>query len=330
MTVMLTGAQKCAVLLLLLEEAEAAELLQSLGPEEVRTVGAAMMSVAEIDPRAIDAVLDEFLVATRSTASLGQGGAQVRSVMVRALGENRAGSVLGRLGPPLTQPRFAALDWAEAPVIAATLAREHSQAAAVILAHLPQETAAAVLALLPPARQPDVLLRIARLGPINGAALADLEQSFEAALAAAVHAPEPPKFAGTDIVAKLLTQSADQKLLLDGLASLDAELAARIAENLFVFADLERLDNRAMQTLVREVEPETLVVALKGASEALRDQFFAAMSQRAAAQVQDDLAALGPLKRADVDAAQFAVAAVVRRLADAGGLMLPGRADGYV
>ncbi|MGL4542044.1 MAG: FliG C-terminal domain-containing protein [Polymorphobacter sp.] len=330
MTVMLTGAQKCAVLLLLLEEAEAAELLQALGPDEVRTVGAAMMSVAEIDPRAIDAVLDEFLAATRTTASLGQGGAQVRSVMVRALGESRAGSVLGRLGPPVTLPRFSALDWAEAPVIAATLAREHPQAAAVILAHLPQATAAAVLALLPMARQPDLLLRIARLGPVSGAALAELETAFEIELAAAVVAPEPAKFIGADIVAKLLTQSADQKLLLDGLSGLDAELAARIAENLFVFADLERLDNRAMQTLVREIEPETLVVALKGASEALRDQFFAAMSQRAAAQVQDDLAALGPRKRAEVDAAQFAVAAVVRRLADAGSLMLPGRADGYV
>ncbi len=330
MTAMLTGAQKCAVLLLLLEEAEAAELLQSLGPEEVRTVGAAMMSVAEIDPRAIDAVLDEFLVATRSTAALGQGGVQVRSVMVRALGESRAGSVLGQLGPPLARPRFAALDWAEPPVIAATLAREHPQAAAVILAHLPQATAAAVLALLPPARQPDLLLRIARLGTVSGSALADLEQSFEAALASAVHTPSPPQLAGADIVAKLLTQSADQKALLDGIADIDADLAARIAENLFVFADLERLDSRAMQTLVREVDPETLVLALKGASEALQAQFFGAMSQRAAAQVQDDLAALGPRKRAEVDAAQFAVAAVVRRLADAGSLMLPGRADGYV
>lgn len=328
--VQLSGAQKCAVLLLLLDEPEAAQLLQQLGPEEVRTVGAAMISVAEIDPQAIDTVLDEFLVASRHTAALGQGGAQVRSVMVRALGEQRAGSVLGRLGPPITKAAFAWLDWAEAPAIAATLAKEHPQAAAVILAHLPHVTGAAVLALMPEAAQPDLLFRLARLKPVSGAALAELEADFEAALAQAAQVREPSKFIGNDIVAKLLNLSADQKRLLDGLALLDADLAETIAENLFVFADLIRLDSRAMQALVREIEPETLVVALKGADEAMREHMFSAMSQRAAAQVQDDIATRGPLKRAEVDVAQAAIAGIVRRLADAGSLMLPGRSDGYV
>jgi flagellar motor switch protein FliG len=330
MTVMLTGAQKCAVLLLLLDEREAAELLGQLDPDAVRAVGAAMMSVAEIDPRTIDGVLDEFLAATRNTAALGQGGVQVRSVMVRALGPHRAGSVLGRLGPPVTQPRFAGLAWAEPPVIAATLAREHPQAAAVVLAHLPHATAADVLALMPVAAQPDLLFRLARLGPVEGTMLAELEADLEEALANAVVAPPPAKVVGQDIVAKLLNLSADQGALLAGLAELDAELAGKIAENLFVFADLIRLDGRAMQSLVREIEPETLVVALKGADAALRDHMFAAMSQRAAAQVQDDLAERGPLKVAEVEAAQAEIAAIVRKLADAGSLMLPGRAGGYV
>jgi flagellar motor switch protein FliG len=326
----LTGAQKCAVLLLLLDEREAAELLGQLDPDAVRAVGAAMMSVAEIDPRTIDGVLDEFLAATRNTAALGQGGVQVRSVMVRALGEHRAGSVLGRLGPPVTQPRFAGLGWAEPQVIAATLAREHPQAAAVVLAHLPHGVGAEVLALMPTATQPDLLFRLARLGPVEGTMLAELEADLEVALANAVVAPPPAKVVGQDIVAKLLNLSPDQSALLAGLAELDSDLAEKIAENLFVFADLIRLDSRAMQALVREIEPETLVVALKGADTALRDHMFAAMSQRAAAQVQDDLAERGPLKLAEVEAAQAEIAAIVRKLADAGSLMLPGRAGGYV
>ncbi len=326
----LSGAQKCAVLLLLLDEPQAAELLRQLAADEVHAVGHAMLSVAEIEPRAIDSVLDDFLLASRATAALGQGGSQVRSVLERALGSARAGGVIQQLGPPVSARAFAMLDWAEPHTLATLLADEHPQATAVVLAHLAPAVASAVLAALPQAQQADLLYRLARIGTVSSADIADLEAGLDARLGDNAPSRPAPPLAGPDVVAKLLNLSSDQARLLTDLAALDPDLATMIAENLFVFADILRLDARAMQALVREVDPAVIVVALKGASAALRDHIFSAMSARAATQLQDDLAQLGPLKLAEVQAAQGELARAVRRLADDGVIMLPGRAGGYV
>ena len=327
----LSGAQKCAVLLLLLDELEAAELLRQMASDEVRAVGRAMVSVAEIEPRAIDTVLDEFLSLSRTTAALGAGGAQMRSVLERALGRQRAGGVLGEMGPPVTPRPFAALDWVDPAAIAGLLAAEHPQATAVVLAHLSPERASAVLGAMPEAVQPDLLYRLATMGPVAASVVTTLEASLEAQLAAGPSAALPVVVAaGPDLAAKLLNLAPDQARLLAALRELDPAMTETIAENLFVFDDLLKIDPRGMQALVREVESDQLVVALRGASEALRSHVYAAMSARAAAGVQDDLAALGPLKVAEVRAAQGAIAAAVRRLADAGALMMPGRAGAYV
>lgn len=326
----LTGAQKCAVLLLLLDELQAAELLRQMASEEVRAVGHAMLSVAEIEPRAIDTVLDEFLAASKTTVALGGGGVQVRSVLERALGPQRAGGLLGELGPPVTPRPFAALEWVQPAAIAAMLAAEHPQAAAVVLAHLEPQRASDVLAELPEALQPDILYRLATMGPVAGVVVAGLDRAFEARLAKAPVTPPAAVVAGPDLAARLISMAPDQARLLAALRDLDPEMTESIAENLFVFDDLLKIDPRGMQALVREVETEQLTLALKGAGEPLRAHVFAAMSARAAAGMQDDLADLGPTKLAEVRVAQAGIAAVVRRLADAGTLMMPGSAAGYV
>ncbi|WP_419815208.1 FliG C-terminal domain-containing protein [Glacieibacterium sp.] len=326
----LSGAQKCAVLLLLLDEAAAATLLRGLDPAEVQAVGDAMLSVAEIEPRAIDAVLDDFLAAHAEVAALGNGGAQLRSVMTQAFGEPRAATMLGRMGPPASAKPFAALDWVEPATIAAVIAAEHPQAGAAILAHLPSEAGAAVLALVPADRQASLLLRLARLGPIGPQALASLEADVERHLVALAAEVAPVQRGGAAFAAKLIGGVSDPAALIGTVRLQDAELADLIAENLFLFADLLRIDQRGMQTLVRELDPELLVVALKGAGTEMRDHILGAMSQRAAAQIEDDLGTRGPLKRDEVEAAQAQVAAVVRHLADAGTLMLPGAGAGYV
>lgn len=325
----LTGAQKCAVLMLLLDEPAAADLLQQLASAEVHAVGHAMLSVAEIQPHAIDTVLDEFLLASNATAALGNGGAQVRSVMHRALGRSRAEGVLGQLGPPIAPRPFAGLDWVEPATLADMLAHEHPQAAALVLAHLTPEVAADVLALMPEALQPDMLYRLARLGPVSGDVVAELEAALEQQLAETPGRPSGAAKAGPDFTAKLLNLSADQARLLAALRELDPELTTAIADGLFRFEDVLRLDSRAVQALIREVDPELLTVALKGAPPALRDHVFAAMSARAASQIQDDLAGRTPLKLSEVQAAQAEVARAVRALATAGTIMLPGR-GGYV
>ncbi len=326
----LSGAQKCAILVLLLEEPQAAELLRRMDAGEVRAVGEAMLSVAEIDPAAIDRVLDEFLERTRGVSALDSQGRQVRAVLSRALGTPRAERVIDALGPPAAARRFAAFDWIDTAAIAVLIADEHPQAIAVVLAHLPEALAAGVLDALPVTLHADVILRLATLNPVSPQVIADLEADLEAKLASRDGAAGKAALAGTDFTARLVTLSSNHKALLEALASVDDTLAARIAEQLFLFSDLLQLDTKAMQMVVRETESAVLAVALKGATQPLRDHVFAAMSSRAASQLQDDLAERGPMKRAEVDAAQAEICAAVRRLGDSGAIMLPGASGGYV
>lgn len=326
----LTGAQQCAVLMLLLDEDVAATLLRGLDVVQVRAVGDAMLSVAEIEPAAIDGVLDIFAARHAEVAALGQDGRQLRALMQQAFGEPRAGALLGRLPPPVTPVPFAPLEWVDPATIAALIAAEHPQVGAVVLAHLPPETGAAVMAALPPELQPGLLVRLSRLGPVPAATLAGIEADFERALLD--HRASGPAAArgGTAAAARLLGGIADPARLIEAVRGVDDDLADAIAEQLFVFADLIRIDARGLQSVVREVDTDRLVIALKGADAPLRADILAAMSSRAAAQVEDALMGLGPQKRDDVNAAQSAIAGIVRGLAERGELMLPGSGAGYV
>ena len=330
MTTVLSGAQKCAILVLLLEEPQAAELLRRMDAAEVRAVGEAMLSVAEIDPAAIDAVLDEFIERTRGVSALDSQGRQVRAVLSRALGAPRAERVIEHIGPPAAARRFAGLDWLDTGTIAALLSDEHPQAIAVVLAHLPEAVAAGVLDALPDALQGDIVLRLATLKPVSPTVIADLAADLEAKLQAQEGAANNAHLAGTDFTARLIKLSRNKKVLLEALASVDEALAGEIAAQQFVFADLLGLTVKDMQLVLREADPQVLGVAMKGADPALTALIFSAMSKRAASQMQDDLAERGPMKRADVEAAQAEICSLVRRLGESGAVMLPGAAGAYV
>ncbi|MFZ4109278.1 MAG: flagellar motor switch protein FliG [Polymorphobacter sp.] len=326
----LTGAQKCAILVLLLEEAQAAELLRRMPPAEVRAVGEAMLSVAEIEPAAIDAVLDEFIARSHGVSALDSQGRQVRAVLSRALGRPRAARVIDHLGPPASTRRFAGFDWLDTPAIAALLADEHPQAVTVVLAHLPEAIAASVLDALPAPLQADLVRRLATLRPVAPAVIASLEADLEAKLAAAEQPVGAAALAGADFTARLIKLSSNKSALLSALAVVDEALAGEIAAQQFVFADLKALSTKDMQLVLREADPQTLSVAMKGADDELRSQIFAAMSSRAASQLQDELAERGPMKRAEVEAAQQAICVLVRRLGESGAVMMPGSAGAYV
>jgi flagellar motor switch protein FliG len=326
----LTGAQKCAILVLLLDENQAAELLRRMAADEVRAVGEAMLSVAEIDPAAIDAVLEEFITRTRGVSALDSQGRQVRAVLSRALGQPRAERMIDHIGPPAAARRFAMFDWIDTPAIAALLADEHPQAIAVVIAHLPEALAAAVIDALPAGLHSDLVLRLATLRPVLPLIIAELEADLEAKLASHAAPLATAALAGTDFTARLVKLSSHKTLLLDALATLDPDLASEIAAQQFVFADLLGLGVKDMQLVLREADAQVLAVALKGAEPALRDLVFSAMSSRAASQLQDDLADRGPMKRAEVDAAQLEICQLVRRLGDSGAIMMPGAAGAYV
>ncbi|KPF77577.1 hypothetical protein IP88_05910 [alpha proteobacterium AAP81b] len=330
MTTELTGAQKCAILVLLLEEAQAAELLRRLDPAEVRAVGEAMLTVAEIEPAAIDAVLDEFLSRTANVAALDAQGRQVRARIGRALGQPRAGRIIDEIGPPAAPRRFAMLDWLDAPTIATLLDDEHPQAVTLVLAHLREPQAAAVLDALPAPVRADVVPRLATLKPVQAQVIAELEADLDAKLATQTAPVNDTALAGTDFTARLVKLSNNRALLLEALAGVDPALAEEVAAQQFVFADIMALGPKDMQLVLREADPALLPVALKGADADILARVFASMSSRAAAQLQDELAERGPLKRADVEAARAELCAVVRRLGEAGTIMMPGAAGAYV
>lgn len=323
----LSGAQKCAILLLVLEDAQAAEMLAGMSPDEVQQVGEAMLSVAEIAPDAIDAVLDEFLARTAQVAALDAQGRQVRQRLGLALGTPRAETLIERIGPPAAPRRFAVLDWVEAGALATLIADEHPQAIAVVLAHLREDQAAQVLDGLPEAMQADVALRLATLKPVALADLAALEADLEAKLRGVGTDRDRAQLAGTDFAAGVVKKARGRGVLLDALMATDADLAAELESQQFVFADLAGLSQKDMQLVLREVDPALLAVALKGADAVVRELVFGAMSKRAASQLQDDLAERGPMKRSEVEAAQRDVCRLVRRLGDAGAITLPTQAE---
>lgn len=219
----LSGAQKCAIMLLVLEEAQASEMLAGMTPAEVQQVGEAMLTVAEIDPLAIDHVLDEFLACTAQVAALDSQGRQVRQRLGAALGTPRAETIIEKIGPPAAGRRFAVLDWVDAPALATLIADEHPQAIAVVLAHLPEERAAAVLDGLPEDLQPDVATRLATLNPVNIHDLAALESDLEAKLRGVGTNRDSAKLAGTDFAAAVIKWAR-------GRAGARARRAARSAD----------------------------------------------------------------------------------------------------
>jgi flagellar motor switch protein FliG len=319
----LSGAQKCAILLLVLEEAQAAEMLSGMSPAEVQQVGEAMLSVAEIAPDAIDSVLDEFLARTAHVAALDTQGRQVRMRLGKALGTPRAETLIGKIGPPAAPRRFAVLDWVEPAALATLIGDEHPQAISVVLAHLPEDRAAAVLDALPEPMQPDLAARLATLGSVALAELAALEADLEAKLIGVGTDRDRAQLAGSGFAAAVIKKAKGRGALLEALGGLNAELAAELEAQQFVFGDLAGLSVKDVQLVLREVDPALLAVALKGADAVVKDLLLSSMSKRAAAQLLDDLAERGPMKRSQVDEAQREVCRLVRRLGDSGVITLP-------
>ena len=328
---MLSGPEKTALLLLLLEEPEAAQLLARLEPGEVESVGRAMLSVAEASPATIDGVLDEVLEIARDTVAVGEGSPTVRDLFGRALGEERAGGMIERLGDDARSPLFERLQWLEPYAIASLLEGEHPQAQALILAHLPSQRAAMVLARLPAAAQPDLVRRIATQRPVTPYAV----EALDAALAEriAVARPRQPLtgLGGMRRAADLINLAGlDEDLALESLSAADPDAAEILSEALFTFNDLASLDTRALQTLLRSLDAELLIPALRAATADLRSRLLAAMPQRAAEAVLDEMDNRGPVKLGEATAAQKAIAAAARRLAAEGSISLPGKGPAYV
>ena len=323
----LTGTQKSAILMMLLGEDEASEIVRNLSPKEVQHLGTAMYSVQGLDQDTVNAVLDEFLAIIKAQTSLGMGaGNYIRNVMNKALGEDKAQSVLSRIAPSTSARPIEILDWMDARSIAELIIDEHPQIIALIISYLDAGQAADVLGLLPESLQSEIVRRIATLQTVGPDALAELENVMQSKFKANASL-RAAKVGGVDAAARIMNftkQNMEQRIMKD-ISRNDRELMQAITESMFVFDNLIMSDERSLQTLLRSVDNELLVLALKGADEPLREKLFSCMSKRAAANIVDEMEALGPVRLTEVQTAQKEIINVARRMSDEGTIVLAAR-----
>ena len=327
-----TGVERAAVLMMLVGEEEAAAILQKLDPEEVRQLGAAMFAVADVGEPDVERVLDDFVGRARERTAIGfDPRPKITAVMNRALGPAKADSVLARITPAEECCAIDLLDWLEAPDIAAMVEKEHPQVAALLLANLDPAVAAKVLELLPDAIQPDILHRVARLGPITPEAIETLK-TMVASRTGNAKQPTGMTLGGTREAARIMSSArkATEQRVMPKLAKIDRDTAKAIEEAMFVFDNLLDMDDKNLGTLIRNVDGDLLSRALKGVDEAARERFLGCMSARAADGIRDEMEARGPMRLTEVLDAQKAIIQIARTLAKDGTIMMGGGEDDYV
>jgi flagellar motor switch protein FliG len=325
----MSGTQRAAVLMLLLGEQQAADIIRYLNPKEVQALGAAMVSVSDLSQEAVNTVLDDFVATIKRQTSLGLGTTDyVENVLKRALGDDKAASVLGRITPGHGSKGLEILSWMDARSIADMIQNEHPQVVAIILSVLEHEVAADVLNFLPAETRPEVIQRVASLETVQPSAMEELESIMKKQFSNNSSA-KSSSFGGVKAAAKImnLTKTDLEAAVMKGLGVLDPELTQKIQDNMFTFENLTGVDNKGIQVLMRNVEPDLMMSALKGANEEVKEKFFSNMSERARGMFRDDMEAKGPMRLADVEIAQKTIMRIARKLSDAGDLVLGGGAD---
>jgi flagellar motor switch protein FliG len=321
-----------AILMMLLEDNDAASILQHLNPAEVKALGKGMFEAANASEQDVERALENFVANNRDLPSLSVGApVRIREMMHQALGNVRADNILSEISPETSAPSLNILRWMDIASITQLIGSEHPQVAAVILSVLTPEISAQAVAGFDEAKQTDLLFRSARLESVSADAIEDLEAVLAHYTGRAAEAPQV-KLGGRNDVAKIvnnLSRPLGEKLLR-ALRKRDRLLADAIEEEMFVFGDLAQLDAKALGAILREVDADKIALAIKGATDALADKMLGTLSARAAQTIRDDISDMGQIKRADVEDAQKAVIAVARRMAATGEITLGGGSDDYV
>ncbi|MEM6727975.1 MAG: flagellar motor switch protein FliG [Pseudomonadota bacterium] len=323
----LTPLQRAAIVMMVVGEETAARILSTLAPDEVHRLGEAMYSVQGAGHEVVNAVLDDFLLSVGGESGLAIGrGAYVRRVLDSAFGTEKAKSVFSRIVPAQSARAIDILDWMEPDDIVELIVVEHPQIAALALAALEHSRAASVLMLLEPDLQVDLIQRIATLQTVPPEALHDLEHVMQTKFMAS-NSLRSTQFGGVKAAARIInfTQQATEEHILKRIKKDDKVLSQDLEENLFVFEYLVKSDDREIQKVLREIEPATLALALKGTTPDLSEKLLRCVSARAGEIVKDEIEAIGPVRLSAVLRAQREIISVARRLADSGAIMLAGR-----
>jgi flagellar motor switch protein FliG len=323
------GLEKAAILLMSLGEEEASEVFKHLAPKEVQRLGETIARMKAVTRERVDNVLESFekLAATESML-VADNNEYVKAVLRKALGDDKANLLIDRILQGSDVTGIESLKWMDPQSVAELLRNEHPQIVAAILVHLEFDQAADVLKLFTERQRNEVMVRIATLDGIQPTALRDLNEVMSKVLAGGDRTKKST-LGGVKAAAEILNMlgSAAETAVLDFVREADNDLAQKIMDNMFTFDDVEKIDDKGIQALMKEVQSESLVIALKGATPALREKIFRNMSTRAAETLKEDLESRGPVRLSEVEAEQKEMLKTVRRLVDEGQIVLAGGGD---
>lgn len=327
------GVIKSAVLMLAIGEDEAAEVMKYLSPKEVQKLGAAMATMKSVGREQVENTVNDFLTLADESSNFGLDSDEyIRSVLTKALGDKASG-VLDRILQNRDSSGIESLKWMDGPSVADLIENEHPQIIATILVHLDADHASEVLSRFTERLRQDVMLRIATLDGVQPTALKELNDVLSKLLSGN-ESLKKQSMGGVKVAAEIMNylNGETEAAVMEGLKSYDEELAQKIMDTMFVFDDIIQIDDKGIQIMLREVQSETLIIALKGTTAEMREKIFKNMSTRAAEMMREDLESKGPVKLSEVEAQQKQMLQIVRRLADEGQIMLGGKGgdDQYV
>ncbi len=323
------GVEDAAILLMSLGEEEASEVFKHLQPKEVQKLGETIAKLKVIPREKVEQVLTRFdAVAETQSMLVSDTDEYVRTVLRKALGEDKANLLLDRILQGGDVSSIESLKWMDANSVAELLRNEHPQIIAAILAHLDFDQTSSVLKVFTERQRNEVLIRIATLDGIQPMALKDLNEVMSQVLAGGERMKKS-NLGGVKTAAEIINMmgSSVEASVLDYIREADGDLAQKIMDNMFTFDDLEKIDDKGIQAVLKEVQSESLVVALKGASPELREKVFRNMSSRAAETLREDLESRGPVRLSEVEGEQKEMLKIVRRLVDEGQIVLMGGGD---
>lgn len=326
------GSAAAAILLMLLDENEAATILKHLDPDEVRQLAKSMFDTANASEKQIGQALDRFVVRSRDVSALAIGAdIRIRTVINQAVGNVRADNILAAVAPQRSAASLEILRWMDVDAISGLLAQEHPQVGALILSVLVPDVAARAIETLDEILQADLVLRAAMLTSVPAAAIEDLESVLASANVDGQRVAKQAIGGPSDVakIMKKMPKSLSERTIR-ALKKTDKVLAQAIEEEMFIFENLRDLDKKSLGSVLRSVDAAQLAVALKGTDDEMVDLCLATMSQRASETIRDEMAEMTMVKRADVDDAQKSIMTIVRQMAASGEIMIAGGGDDYV
>ncbi|MBK5929795.1 flagellar motor switch protein FliG [Halochromatium salexigens] len=326
----MSGAQRSAILMLALHDDDAAEVFKHLSQQEVQEVSTAMTQLSQVSHAQMNAVLEAFISEQDEYIALKNSNEYIRSVLGKALGEERAASLLEDIFEHKSGSGIDTLNLMEASMVSELIRDEHPQIIATVLVHLERRQAAAVLEQFDDKLRNDVVLRIATFSGVQPTALQELTEVLTGMLDG--QTLKRSKMGGVRTAAEILNimNTTQEEAAIETVRAHSEDLAQKIIDEMFLFENLIELDDRSIQLLLKEIDTDSLVVALKGAPEDLVEAFLRNMSTRAADMVREDMEARGPMRVSQVEAEQKAILQVARRLAESGEIIIGGGDDTYV